>query len=267
MKKGILLVAFGSSTPQADHTLRLFDSKVRQSFAGVNVRWAFSSLLLRERLAKVRIKRDSVLKALQKMHFEKYTHVAVQPLQTIPGQEHITILQDVQKLTQGLQNFTVKVGAPLLQKDDDVQRTAAAILRHIPQERRNTESVLLLGHGAEHKAVHRYIDLHAAVQARDVHVHIGTMCGALALEDIFPKLPPAQKVWLMPLLSVIGQHALKDMAGKQKSSWRKRLEAAGFLCQPVLHGLAEYEGFIDIWLEHLHDIMVTLPQNGEHICD
>ncbi len=264
MKKGILLVAFGSSNAQADHTLRRFDAQVRESFAGINVRWAFSSLLLRERLAKVRVKRDSVVKALQKMYFEKYTHVAVQPLQTIPGQEHHTIIEEVHKLTQGLTNFTVRVGAPLLQEEHDIQKTAHAIVRHVPEQRMPQESVVLLGHGAEHNAVQRYADLAQYVYALDKHIHIGTMCNTLPLENIIPILSRGHKVWLMPLLSVIGQHALKDMAGKQKSSWRKRIEAAGYLCEPVLHGLAEYEGFMEIWLEHLKHTMQQY--NGEKTC-
>ncbi len=255
MKKGILLVAFGTSNSQAEHTLRCFDAKVKDCYPDCNVRWAFSSLLLRERLAKARIKRDSVAKALQKMYFEKYTHIAVQPLQTIPGQEHQAILDDVSELCQSLSNFSVNVGTPLLQEQHDVENTAKAILHHIPSQRLEHEAVILLGHGAEHNAVQRYVDLANAVHNLDMHVHICTMCDTLPLNDIIPKLISKKKVWLMPLLSVIGKHALKDMAGKHPSSWRKQIERAGFECEPVLHGLAEYEGFMNIWLEHLHKVM------------
>jgi hypothetical protein len=58
-------------------------------------------------------------------------------------------------------------------------------------------------------------------------------------------------VWLLPLLSTIGKHAEQDMAGEHPASWRSRIEAAGFVCRPVLKGTVEYAGFAAIWLAHL----------------
>jgi sirohydrochlorin cobaltochelatase len=55
----------------------------------------------------------------------------------------------------------------------------------------------------------------------------------------------------LPLLSVIGRHALRDLAGPEEQSWKSRFEAAGVACTPVLKGSAEYSGFIQIWLDHL----------------
>jgi len=61
----------------------------------------------------------------------------------------------------------------------------------------------------------------------------------------------SRHVWLLPLLSVIGGHALRDLAGAEERSWKSRFEAAGIACTPVLKGSAEYPGFIRIWLDHL----------------
>ncbi len=267
MKVGILLAAYGSSTAHAEHTLRAFDKIVRERFAQVPVRWAFTSLLIRERLAKARVKRDSVRKALEKMRFERFTHVVVQPLQTIAGSEHHAILEDVQKLNHAHDDFTVYVGAPLLQTEEDVQAAARAVMQHIPARRNANDTVVLMGHGAKHAAVQRYADLAHAVYTLDAKVHVGTMNGAIVLDDIIARLGSCEKVWLMPLLSVIGQHALKDMAGKQKTSWRRQLEAAGYTCEPVLHGLAEYEGFMNIWLQHLQKTMDEISNSGGISCD
>ncbi len=250
MKQGILLAAFGSSNPQGENTLRAFDMAVRERFGNMPLRWAFTSLILRERLAAARIKRDSVRKALQKMCFEKYTHVVVQPLQTIPGSEHLALLEDVEWVMSEY-DIQVFVGTPLLASEDDINLAANAIINHLPAERKTHEAVIFMGHGAKHKAVERYKDLAHAVYDRDENVHIGTMNGTFTLKRILPKLEPYKRVWLMPLLSVIGQHALNDMAGTKKNSWRSRIEAAGHECIPVLHGIAEYDGFINIWLNHL----------------
>ncbi len=250
MKQGILLAAFGSSNPQGENTLKLFDQVVRARFVGIPLRWAFTSLILRERLAAARIKRDSVRKALQKMSFEKYTHVAVQPLQTIPGSEYSALLEDV-KWVETKYNMQIFVGEPLLSSTQDIKLAAEAVLKHLPSEREEDDAVVLMGHGAVHKAVQLYEDLANAVYLHDEYVHVGTMNGAMTLEQILPKLKDLQKVWLMPLLSVVGLHALNDMAGKDEDSWLSRIQAAGHDCIPVIHGIAEYEGFINIWLEHL----------------
>lgn len=259
MKQGILLAAFGASDPQGDSTLKLFDERVRERFPGVPVRWAYTSVLLRERLALARKKTDSVRKALRKMWFEKYTHVAVQPLQTIPGNEYADVLAEAAAMRGGPQGFVaVATGAPLLSEDADVAAAAAAVMRHLPPERLPGEPVVLMGHGARHVAVARYEDLARVVHALDATVHVGAMHGAVVLEEILPRLPAGRRVWLMPLLSVVGRHALNDMAGPGPDSWRSRIEAAGCVCVPVLKGTAEYAGFIDIWLDHLAEAVMRM---------
>ena len=77
MKTAILLVAYGTSSPQGRGSLRQFDTWVRERFPGICVRWALSSELLRTRLTRARQKNDSVLKALQRLRLENFTHVAV----------------------------------------------------------------------------------------------------------------------------------------------------------------------------------------------
>lgn len=259
MKCGILLAAFGSGSVQGESTLKLFDAQVRARFPDVPVRWAFTSELLRGRLAVARKKTDSVPKALAKMCFEKFSHIAVQPLQIIPGNEYADLQSQVLAL-QGPDTIAA-VSAPLLATDADVQLAAQAVIAHLPPERQADEAVILMGHGAKHNAVSRYADLYQAVQRLDPHVHVGTMNGAAQLEHILPRLgqpTSAARVWLMPLLSVVGRHTLDDMAGKNPQSWRSRIDAAGFTCIPVLKGTAEYAAFIAIWLDHLTHTMEQL---------
>lgn len=257
MKYGILLAAFGAGSPQGESALMLFDARVRARYPGIPVRWAFTSPLLRTRLAAVRKKTDSVGKALRKMWFEKYTHVAVQPLQIIPGEEYADVLAEVEAMA-GKDGFCVAAGLPLLTSEADIQAAAEAVLRHLPPERTPDEAVVLMGHGARHAAVERYTDLALAVRALDANVHVGAMHGAVTLDEILPLLEPGRKVWLMPLLSIVGRHALDDMAGATAHSWRGRVEACGCPCVPVLKGTAEYAGFIDIWLEHLDDAVARI---------
>ena len=252
MKQGILLAAFGASGRQSESALQLFDAEVRVRFPGFAVRWAFTSLLMRERLAMERKKTDSVRKALEKMAFERYSHVAVQPLHCIPGREYGEVLEEARALSLE-RNIVVRVGTPLLHGDDDVAAAAAALLLHLPAERKENEAVVWVGHGARHPATVRYDALAHAVRKQDPLVYVSTMNDTAALPHILEELHArrSRHVWLLPLLSVIGRHALDDLAGPEEHSWQSRFEAAGVACTPVLKGSAEYSGFIRIWLDHL----------------
>lgn len=260
MKKGILLAAFGSGSLQGESTLKRFDDQVRRAFPGVSVRWAFTSMLMRERLASARKKSDSVHKALRKMAFEKFTHVAVQPLHVIPGREYGDILAAADDLRRGGVFASLVVGAPLLtQAPETVERAARALLRELPAERGADEPVLFMGHGTRHAAESRYGALTEAVRRLDPLVFMGTLNGAFRLEHIIALLRasghPLRRVWLLPLLAVVGRHTLEDMAGAAETSWRSRILAEGIACTPVLRGMMEYQGFMDIWADHLGKAM------------
>ena len=249
MKRAILLVAFGASGRQAQEALRGFDAQVRAAFPGLPVRWAYTSHLLRERLAQARQKSDSVLKALRRLQFEGFRQVAVQTLQSIPGDEYGEVRAVLDEVAAS-SSLRLELGTPLLHDEADVEAAALAVLAHLPVERTPDEDVVLMGHGARHPAVSRYEALARAVRAHDAHIHVGAMSGPLELEALLPRLS-SRRVWLLPLLSVVGRHALEDMAGEAETSWRARLERAGHLCCPILRGMAEYNGFAAIWLRHL----------------
>ena len=255
MRSAILLVAYGPSSMQGRAALNVFDARARRMFPGLPVRWAYSSLLMRRRLAEARQKSDSVAKALQRLRLEKFSAVAVQPLQTICGAEYGQVRLDVEEADDAA--FRVRLGMPLLHSEDDVLRAAGAVIRHLPPERRPQEDVILMGHGARHAAAARYLALDAAVRHLDDRIHVGVMNGENDLDALLPRLT-SSRVWLLPLLSVIGRHAQEDMAGDDDQSWRRRIEAAGHSCTPVLRGLAEYDAFAALWLRHLEQAVAAL---------
>ncbi len=256
MKCAILLVAYGIGSDQGRHALRRFDALVRQRWPGVPVRWAYTSLLLRERMAHSRQKSDSVFKAVLRLAFERFDAVAVQPVQTIPGREYGSVLTAVKDAARK-GGLNCDVGAPLLHSAADIQETAVALLRHLPAERAPEEDVIFMGHGTRHDAVSLYVQLAQAVHQLDARVHVGAMNGAVQLEDILPVLG-SQRVWLAPLLSVVGRHTLEDMAGRNRQSWRSRIEATGHQCLPVLLGTAEYASVAEVWLRHLDGVVQSL---------
>lgn len=255
MRCAILLVAYGPSSMQGRTALGAFDARVRALFPGMPVRWAYSSMLMRQRLAEARQKSDSVSKALQRLHLEKFSSVAVQPLQTICGAEYTQVRLAAEDANRP--EFRVRLGLPLLSSAEDIEQAARAATRHLPGNRLPHEDVILMGHGARHAAASCYQALDTAVRRLDARVHVGVMNGENDLDALLPRLS-SSRVWLLPLLSVIGRHAQEDMAGDDAQSWRSRIEAAGHHCTPVLHGLAEYDSFAALWLWHLQEAVRAL---------
>lgn len=280
-KTGILLAAFGSSSPLGEKALAAFAERARRTFPGVPVRWAYTSDRMRNRLAAAGKKTDSVKKALCRMGFERYTHVAVQSLHLIPGVEYESLLDEVARASKEGGPRHIAVGLPLLHDAEDVAQAAGALLTHLPPERDREEPVVCMGHGTWHSGAASYQALAERIAMKDSRIFIGTLEGEHSIERIVPVVAAAirassgeereegraplsgiekgaKNVWLLPLLSVIGKHAEMDMAGEHEESWRSRIEAAGFACRPVLTGTVEYEGFARIWLSHLAKAMEKL---------
>lgn len=267
-KQGILLVAFGSGSRQGESTLRLFDARVRERFPGVSVRWAFTSVLMRERLASAQKKSDSVGKALRRMAFEGFSRIALQPLHVVPGLEYREVTEEAARFaveTARRRNgcgARLTVGAPLLSgRPGSLERACRALLLSAPPERRPDEAVLWMGHGSRHASSARYRILGERVNEADPLVFVGTINGETRLDDLLPRLAGTRRAWLLPLLSVVGRHALEDMSGPSPASWKSRLAAAGIEGLPVLRGMAEAPAFADIWLDHL-ETALSGPEPG-----
>ena len=254
MKKGILLVAFGSTIPQAQVSFENIDRAVKKRFPGVEVYWAFTSRIIIAKMAKEGKNLSTPVEALATMMGEKFTNVTVQALHVIPGEEFHGLVQNVRRfegMSKGIEKITV--GYPLLATSEDLQRVAKAMLTIIPPEREKKDAVLFMGHGTHHPADVYYAALNYHLQKLDNNVFVGTVEGWPKIEDLIVDLKKGgvKKAFLMPLMSVAGDHARNDMAGPEANSWRSILEKEGIKCEPVLKGLAEYQEFVDIWLDHL----------------
>lgn len=257
-KTGILLVAFGTSIPEAQIAFQNIDEKVKAAFPNTPVRWAYTSFMIRKKLAKQGRYLDSPEVALAKMMDERFTHVAIQSLHTILGKEFHALSTNAQHfadMTDGIEHL--QVGDPLLATDADIKRVVDVIMESIPLKRNPEDAVVLMGHGTAHPSNAFYAALMFRLQQKDPNIFVGTV-------DYFPKIDEIKrmlsrtkikKAYLMPFMSVAGDHARKDMIGDREDSWKSILTRAGIQCVPVLKGTAEYDGFVRIWVDHLKQAM------------
>jgi sirohydrochlorin cobaltochelatase len=262
MKKGILLVAFGSTVPEAQVSFENIDRSVKKAFPGVEVYWAYTSRIIIAKMAKEGKNLSTPVEALAAMMGEKFTHVAVQALHVIPGEEFHGLAQNVRRfegMSKGIEK--VSVGYPLLATSEDLQRVAEAIIKIIPPERKKKDAVVFMGHGTHHPADVYYAALNYHVQKMDPNIFVGTVAGWPEIDDVIKDLKKGglKKAYLMPLMSVAGDHARNDMVGPEENSWKSILEREGIKCEPVLKGLAEYQEFVDIWLDHLKTAFSRFP--------
>ncbi len=263
VKKGILLVAFGSSEPEAQVSFTNIGAKVEKTFPGVPVYWAYTSHIIRKKMAKQGKILDSVTMALAKMKDKGFTHVAVQSLHTIPGEEFDGLVKDVKAFSNMNDGFTqILVGRPLLSIQEDVERVVDAILANIPSKRKPEDAVVLMGHGSHHPGNAYYSAVNWQIQLRDSNVVVGTVEGYPEMDTVlaFLKKIKAKKVWLMPFMSVAGDHAKNDMAGDEDDSWKVILKKNGYKCETILKGTAEFDNFNSIWVDHLKAVVDHLPK-------
>ncbi len=234
-RPAILLVAFGSSEPEARDSLHGIEAQVRKAFPGSEVRWAYTSDMLRKKLAADGVVLPDVEQALNALREEGFSRVVVQSLHVIPGQEFHKLLHSVEARRGEFAGLVL--GRPLMNGTEDLERLAATLPACLPPERKPDEAVLFMGHGTHHAADVYYPALYYYLSRSNPDMLVATVEGSPTLDDALKVLQEKKhkKVWLAPLMTVAGDHAHNDMAGSDKDSWVNVLARAGIT--GVLYGL------------------------------
>jgi sirohydrochlorin cobaltochelatase len=260
--RAILLVAFGTSVPEAQKAYDQIDAAVKKAFPEIEVRWAYTSKIIRGKLAKEGKQLDSPEMALARMMEDGFTNVAVLSLHVIPGIEFHDLHANAQFFSQMSGGFKrVVVARPLLSSHDDMTKVASALLKKIPTSRKPEDIVLFMGHGSEkHPSDAIYAAMNYVFEKLDRNVFVATVNGYPSLKDLLPKINErkAGKAYLMPFMTVAGDHARNDMAGEQPESWKSILSGKGLACEIVLSGVAEYPEVVEVWLDHLREVYAQL---------
>ncbi len=258
---GILLVSFGSSYPTAQASFDHINELVKETFPGIEVRWAFTSNIIRKKLKERGQKIDSPAEALAKMGADGFTKIAVQSLHVIPGEEYKELLQTVEAFNLIPKNAKkIVLGKPLLYYHNDIKKACTAIQSILPAKIKASEAMVFMGHGTAHPSNIFYPGLQYYLWQQSPNIFIGTVEGYPGLKEVIAglKAKKTKKVWLQPFMSVAGDHALNDMTGDDSDSWKSQLEAAGFDVHPILKGLGEFDAIDAIWIRHLEEIFNDL---------
>jgi len=244
--------------PEAWKALDNIDQRVRGALPGVDVRWAYTSGLVRDKLAKEGKALDSPAVALSKMLDQGFTDVTVQSLHVIPGQEYHDLLQTVNGFRAMPDGFArVRIGWPLLARPEDIEAVVDALLANAPKDRKSGEALVFMGHGTHHPADVYYLALQYVLGGKDPLAFVATVEGTPSLDDLVAQLKAkgVKKAYLAPLMAVAGDHANNDMAGEEPDSWKSVLARNGVESECLLRGLGEDNRAVDLWLAHLKAAM------------
>lgn len=264
----ILLVAFGTSYPEAQASFDNIEAIYEEEFPNAEIRMAFTSDFIRQKIAdRDGIFIDNPVTALAKLNDEGYVKVVVQSLHVIPGEE----FHDLANIVESFSNIGGKfafqnlvMGMPLLTSMKDYQATSVALASQFdkttdemgdaqerPRDPKDT-AVILMGHGTEHPANSAYSQMALILKDDYENVFLGTVEGYPAYKDVLEGVSASgtTRVRMMPFMIVAGDHATNDLYGDEDDSWKVMLEGEGFDTEPYLKGMGENDEIVKIFVEH-----------------
>ncbi len=259
-REGILLVAFGTSEPEARGAVDGIVEAVKKGFPGVEVRLAYTSNIIRRKILREEgLDIDSPLLALARMQDEGIRSVTVQSLHIIPGEEYdqLTEAAGAFRGIGGKYGFDrLAVGAPLLYSFDDYEKTAALLKKKYGRLADDGGAVVFMGHGTHHHANGAYSQMQALFDHEGLPFVMGVVEGFPGLDTVKGRLASMKprQVTLVPFMVVAGDHARNDMADEEDpESWISELRGEGYDVKAVLQGLGDGEGLAELFIDHIRE--------------
>ncbi|WP_300521744.1 sirohydrochlorin cobaltochelatase [Aminiphilus sp.] len=257
-KKGILVVAFGTSVPEARSAIDTLVDAARKAFPDAEVRTAYTSNIIRRKvLAEEGTVIDSPLIALARMQDEGFTHVVVQPTHVIRGEEFDDLAEVTDALARLERKYSFKavaMGDPFLSSFEDYGKMVSILQRTYGDRAKGDGAVVFMGHGSPHPANAAYSQMQLLFDERGLRFALGTVEGFPSLDMVLERLETmgAKRVTLVPFMIVAGDHARNDMADPEDpESWRSVLESKGYRVNPVIEGLGSNPEVAALFVEHL----------------
>ncbi|ETS93820.1 sirohydrochlorin cobaltochelatase [Veillonella sp. AS16] len=264
MKQAILVVAFGSTVDSArEQNIDSVVKYISQSFPDYTVKLAFSSRIIVKRLRERGITIPTEQGALEQLIQDGYTHVYVQPLHFTGGEEFDKLKHNILAHEGEGQLEVLRVGRPLVyymaqeEHPDDYQILIDRFIRSLNIS--DEDGLLLVGHGGLGSGNSSYGNLQfKLIRAGLTNVRVAVLENAPYITDV--ALPwewldgkRPKRIYVHPLLLVLGDHAQNDLFGDGDDSAINEIAAAGYEVEPIHSALGEYDVIHDIFRQHVQD--------------
>lgn len=252
---GVLLVAFGTSMEEAKPALDQVGKAFEKAYPNTPVVWAYTSDIIRKKLAEEGKPVFSVREALDHCAREGIVNLRVQSLHVSVGEEFSQLQRLlVRYLASNPGRFNeVWLGHPLLESTQDLDDVVDAVIANLPKDRKAEDAVVLMGHGNDRGPGDITLaHVACAFQDKDRNVYLATVEGANGFDAVLEKIKAsgAKKVYLQPFMVVAGDHANNDLAGDEDDSWASLLKAQGLQVEANLIGLGQIPGVQAVFVRH-----------------
>lgn len=265
-KTAVVLATFGSTVANTEDALAALRKELAARFPEMPLFVAYTSehvfRTLRERGENVM----NLNQRLADLSAQGYERVVVQSLHVTPGKEFAdleALASMYSILPKGA--MEIQVGPPLLGSHTEAEALAGVLARSLPPERQKNEAVIFVGHGAENAVGSlAYPALQAFLQQRDQRLYVGTIEGPYSTEYLLDLMRAriVERVWLVPLLTVVGDHARNDIFGAEADSWAQTLTRAGLQVRTVERGLLDVPGVVELFADHVSETLDLLEDCG-----
>ena len=218
MKKGILVVSFGTTHPDTRRlTIEAIERRIEKAFPDYSFYRAFTSgIIIKKMKEREGISVMTVRQALKAMHSDGIRDVVIQPTHVINGVENDKMREEAMELKE-------------------------------------KEALVFMGHGTTHYANAIYAALDYEMKDMGYkNMFLGTVEAYPSLTSIFRILKEGEytRVCLAPFMIVAGDHAKNDLSGASEDSWYTRFLREGYEVRCVLKGLGEIPGIQELLAEH-----------------
>jgi len=258
-KPAIVLAAFGTTT-NAFPTYKNIEEQVKERFPGYEIRWAFTSKMVRHKVREEQHKElKSLPEVLQDLKSAGFTRIVVQPLLLAPGKEW----EEVERQSREVPGLTVALGKPLLSNDADMAETIKALSREFPADLKKN-AVVLVGHGSpDPKAQAANISFAQLLRGRyPENVFFGLVeFQKPGKEEVLQEVKKSgvTSVVFIPFLLVAGDHVQNDILGSGPESWKSELLKMGnYRVEGITQGLGYQKEIVNIYLDHLAQALLGL---------
>lgn len=237
-KKAILAVSFGTTHRDAyERAVVPAERAVFDAFPGYEHKSAFTSRMVVNALSSRGVNVMHVSEAFEKL--KNYDEVIAVSEHIINGFEYEKLLSAA-RLCCG----SVKISRPLISRSSDYDDFIRAVS---PLFCDADAQYIFMGHGSGHFADSAYAAMdYRFKDAGFGSVHVATVEGYPALDNVLKKIHGSKKAVLMPMMLVAGDHAKNDMA----NGWAPRLEDTGIKTECVMKGLGEYGEIRGLLVKH-----------------
>ena len=260
-EKELLVVSFGTSyNDNRRQTIGAIEAAMETAFPDYSVRRAFTSQII---LDKVRdrdgVAMDNVQQALDRAVDNGVQTLIIQPTHLMNGLEYNELVDTAAQYADAFQHLAI--GQPLLTDQADFDAVAAAITQATAQYDDGKTAICFMGHGTEADANTIYTTMQDLLTQQGYdNYYIGTVEAEPSLDTVLSAVQKGsyERVVLLPLMIVAGDHANNDMAGDEADSWKSTFTAAGYEVECLLTGLGELDAIQQLFVAHAQQAMDSL---------